>query len=79
MRGADFCRNCERRTAFALVGRRATREELAGTDLEGLPEVGTIGWECLACGALGEGSLDRLVAHLAALGLEPRPAGGGVS
>jgi hypothetical protein len=72
--GADDCPTCEKRTGFALVGRRARPEELVGTDFEGLPNAGIITWQCLICGTADvESSLERLLVHLAALGLDPQP------
>jgi hypothetical protein len=72
--GSDYCAGCERRTAFALAGRRADPAELVGTDFEGEAETAVVEWRCLTCGARKPASLQRLVVHFAALGLDPRPA-----
>jgi hypothetical protein len=72
--GTDYCSACESLMPFSLVGRRATPAELVGTSFEGLSEVATVAWECRGCGEPGEDSMERLIVHLAALGLDPQPA-----
>jgi hypothetical protein len=72
--GTDYCSACESVMPFVLGRRPASPAELVGTILEGHTEVTAVAWTCRACGKPGEGAMERLIVHLAALGLDPQPA-----
>jgi hypothetical protein len=75
--GVDFCPACEQPTLHALVGRRADPDEAArvfGVSPDECGNVASVGWTCSSCGGLTPGTVERVLVHLAALGLDPQPA-----